>query len=186
MTYKIDAKLIKVLLQNKYRYKDGALVASEASISGTNNIADILVYQLKDCSFFEIEIKISKSDMLADLLKGKHKLYKDVNFKYTPNKFYYAVPSKLVAICIQFISDNNLPYGVIEIVTEGINSSAFSFKKMVRHSFKYSKVIKVVKRPKSLSSHKITSYQRDTFLMRLGSEVATTSRKLLEINTKLT
>jgi len=177
---KITANLIKTLLINKYRYKDGLLVSSEVNLIGTDNIADILAVKQSTKEYFEVEIKISKSDLIKDIHKMKHKSYINPSFK-GPNKFYYAVPTKLVPVCENYIDEHTLPYGIIELVSKSFTEDTFKVNRMKYHSFKYSDILKVVKRPKKLNTYPISDTQFYYFLQRMASELATSSRKLLEI-----
>ena len=95
---KITADVIKVILMHKYRFQDTYLVASEVNVIGSlGAIADLMVYNIKDDVLFEVEIKISKYDLLKDLKKKKHEIYKDLSLPHPCiNRFYYAVPTELV------------------------------------------------------------------------------------------
>lgn len=68
----------------------------------------------------EIEIKISKSDFLADFKKEKH------NKKPYTLLFYYAVPHFMRDYCIDYIKEHNLPYGVISCNDVDINYDSYT------------------------------------------------------------
>lgn len=65
----------------------------------------------------ELEIKVSKSDLLADMKtkKAKHSLYLDPDGTtvHVPNKFYFVVPAELEAETIKYVHENANKYGVI-------------------------------------------------------------------------
>jgi hypothetical protein len=84
-------------------------------------IADVII--LKDKIVTEIEIKISKSDLLNELKKGKEILNYGLVTKHdqmynnimpTPNKYYFCVPTELLEYTIDFANKLNPKYGVIE------------------------------------------------------------------------
>lgn len=70
--------------------------------------------------FIEVEVKVSKSDLLADFKKGKHEVYLDYwknskeagLTKWIPQEFYFAVPAALLGYARNVVE--GLPYGVME------------------------------------------------------------------------
>ena len=168
----IDSKLIKFILMCKFRYKDGLLVTSECGGHG-HGIADIITYNHKKDIMVEIEIKISKQDLKKDLDKMKHILYSYKN-DIQIQKFYYAVPSELVEYCTKFLLDNNLDYGIIEIITDKVDNYNFKKKK-----YDCSELVRVAKQCKKFNNNKPTKNQVITFLNRLSSELILSKKEVL-------
>ena len=179
---KITADVIKVILQHKYRFQDTYLVASEVDVIGSlGAIADLMVYNIKEETVFEIEIKISKSDLLNDLKKAKHTIYKDLSLPHPCiNRFYYAVPTKLLEVALTMIKENELPYGLIEIKSDVIEDNKWSISCLAK-TYTYSKIMKIVKRGSKLSDSKITERQKRNFELRLASEAVNNARRVLEL-----
>jgi hypothetical protein len=114
---KINSNLIKTALLCYYRFKCGCKLACTEFNYGYG-IADILTIN-KENEVIEVEIKISKSDLLSE---GKHKQLKHLmlkesnNTKFlnsTPNRFYFCVPSDLQSEAIEYANDLNSNYGVM-------------------------------------------------------------------------
>ena len=94
-----------------------------------------------ECDFFcvsnsgyciEVEVKVSKSDFLADFKKPKHELFKTILLGGTtnvtaPNKFWYAFPDGMV-------TENIVPRyaGIIAVIDRGGETSPHF--KIVRHA----------------------------------------------------
>lgn len=192
MSMRITSKLIKTVLIHKFRFVDGFFVTSEASVTGSGGaIADLLVYDYKKKSLFEIEIKISKQDLLKDLQKPKHKLYEKASHKNTIaciaciTKFYYAVPTYLVESAKKMIQENNLPYGVIELHEDELKKVQENPTRLKYHNFPYSSVVKIVKRPKKLYEGVPHEGQLEIFYQRMSSELASSGRRILELEKEL-
>ena len=77
--------------------------------------ADILCYNKNEV--IEVEIKISKSDLLHDIEKKKHLKYSVGKVWNMPNKFYYCVPYQLEKDALNLIKKINPNYGLIIIDT---------------------------------------------------------------------
>lgn len=112
---------IKILLMEYYRFEKQHICSSETPMFV--GISDIIAYDFKE-SLIDVEIKISKADLLKDCQKLKHKYYnegipsrrKKLNI---PNKFYFCVPKELESIAVKEAERINSKYGVI--VIEGKN-----------------------------------------------------------------
>ncbi len=101
----VSADIIKATISMAYRDKQ-YLTCTEFRFSHwQGHKKDVLA--VKDDELIEFEIKISKSDLLSDGKKKKHKK------PSTVNKFYYVVPSMLVDDAIKFAEKLNPLYGVI-------------------------------------------------------------------------
>ncbi len=183
---KINSELIKVLLMQKFRFKDTLLVASEVWIPGGGGcVADLLMVNPKTREGMEVEIKVSLSDLRADLKKPKHKLYNSTNRYLSITKSYYAVPTKLVEYCEAFVLENDLPDGIIEIVSDIVGEDSWDLSELNKRYFEISSVVQLVKRPKKFSKCKVNDQQYHDFLLRLSSESANQAKKHLEAKTKL-
>lgn len=115
--------------------------------------ADVLGVNEK--KMIEVEVKISKSDLLADLKKSKHRYYTDQmhgskwETRWVPTHFYYAVPLRLIEDAKTMLIANKLDsYGLIETET-------FS----------------VVKRCKPLHKREPDSHAKFILALRMGSEL---------------
>lgn len=108
----ISSNHLKTAVMADLRFnKKCFLVATEAGIF----YADVLGFDGK--RLIEVEIKISKQDLLSDLKKDKHKYFSNIPpddywSKYIPNQFYYCVPRCLVNEALEMTKD--FKYGVIE------------------------------------------------------------------------
>jgi hypothetical protein len=101
---------MKGALLNYFRFGRGMIVGTEVSVSG--GIADILA--TNKMKFYEVEIKISISDLKADFKNKKHKHYymknpNSINI-FQPNYFYFAIPYGLKEKAIPLIPKL---YGII-------------------------------------------------------------------------
>ena len=107
---KIDSKQFKWALIEYFKYDRGFdLIATEVLN------CDVMAVSKKEV--IDIEIKISKSDFLADFKKHKHykynQLLKDSAYSWNncgPNKFYFAVIPELVDFVVDFIKANTTEY----------------------------------------------------------------------------
>ncbi len=182
---KLTSSIIKVLLMHKYRYKDGYYVSSEVDICGSfGSIADLGIFDSKKKDFFEIEIKISRSDLKKDILKDKHRAYKSGNRYLCISRFYYAVPTSLVNDAKELLEEHSLPYGIIEIISNKDQISDSILEELSTRRMVYSKYIKIIKRSKNITCKNISPLQEQKFYLRLSSEMVSSTRKLLEMNVK--
>ena len=109
MSYVHSADEIKIVLMRYFRFdRSFDLVATEYA-----NM-DVIALDLSREKFVEVEIKISKPDLLKDAKKPKHSEYIRL-LKNTPKQFYYAVPKKLVDEAIRLCNILNPSYGVINV-----------------------------------------------------------------------
>ena len=114
----ISSLHLKTALMCYYRFKRQYIVADEI-YSNFNEIADILVDTGNE--IYEIEIKISKSDLNAEKKKRKHKNAEDEKWLKKrargANKFYLCVPTELIPYAEKWIEEVNPKYGLIEFNT---------------------------------------------------------------------
>ena len=76
-----------------------------------NFSADVIGLNAK--SLYEIEVKRSKSDFLADFKKGKHRLYGSSLMSHCPNYLYFLVPLEMVDWAVLKMREIEAPYGVM-------------------------------------------------------------------------
>tara|TARA_R110000787_G_scaffold198245_1_gene309414 strand:- start:59 stop:550 length:492 start_codon:yes stop_codon:yes gene_type:complete len=147
---------IKTAVMSDYRFnKSFHLVASEVLN------ADVMV--ANDKKSVEIEVKISKQDLLADFKKSKHKKYANVDNHYfdtIPNQFYFCVPFELVDDALKLVKD--LPYGVMK--------------------YDSSQSVCVIKRAKFMHKEKPSQNLCRIIMLRMGSELV--NHKLDKLNIK--
>lgn len=132
---------LKTALMAYWRFKKQSLCCDEVGFAGGNS--DILVDTGKE--IIDIEVKISKSDLKADIKKPKHEANKNQLSQYisVPNKFYICVPTCLVEEAKKWTEEVNPNYGVLEFSEVKYES----YKEYPRY---YDKMIRVVKKAKLL------------------------------------
>lgn len=113
---KITAKHIKGALLHYFRFKRGWVPATEVTYG--LSIADVMVYNAVE--IIEIEVKISKGDLLKEAVdenkKFKHGFSFSTGHYKKPNKFFFCVPTELVDITIEIAKEINNNYGVLEYI----------------------------------------------------------------------
>lgn len=144
---KIDSKVIKASLLYYFRYLRNQICSTEYSYR-CMDFATITKNELLK----EVEIKISKSDLLADKKKRKHHFYKNISTYYVksvifPNYFYYCVPTSLIDEAKLLIDEINDKYGLIEYIEDKHNYARALEKR-----------IQVIKRAKLLHNGKTNVY----------------------------
>lgn len=158
----ISSVFLKTALYAYWRYKRQFVCADEVGICLTD--ADIVV----DTGgfLFEIEVKISKSDLVqGEKRKDKHQRYLAGGHKYTPNQFFICVPTELVPVAKEWVEKVNPKYGVLEYCHDGRR--------------KWEDKIKVARKAKFLHEDQITGNQRDRIVRRLSSARAGTFQDLV-------
>jgi len=115
----MDSRFIKGRLVN-YFYSRGMFAVTEC-YSGFGGIADILAYEMKRKKLYEVEIKVSLSDLRADKKKDKYILYQHLNAGYPSgaDRFYFAVPKIIVKESLKYIEANYPQAGLIVIQNKG-------------------------------------------------------------------
>lgn len=153
----ISSTHIKCALYAYWRYRKQFICADEVGVCQTD--ADIIV----DTGgfLFEIEVKISRSDLIqGEKRKDKHLRYLGQAVKSIPNQFYICVPTKLVDVAKEWATKTNPKYGVLEyVVDDGYR--------------KWEQRIRVAKRAKFLHENKISDWQKERIARRLSSARAT-------------
>lgn len=145
---------IKTKVMHYLRIKRNySLIATEAGRKKRNH-ADILASNFKE--IVEVEVKISKSDLKADFDKNKHARYKNPLTQYTPNKYYFAVPTELVEAALTMTADTG--YGVMEVSNKPLKGPS-------KESF-----VTIIKSADLLKERYCKKLEHE-ILMRLSSEV---------------
>ena len=154
---KITSKHIKAALLANFRFvKQYPIIATEAGAYQ----ADVIALNPLINKYIEVEVKISKSDLLNDLKKLKHHYYKINQGDFIPHQFYYCVPAELVDTALEMIKD--LPYGLIK--HRGL--------KYHRNCRMTEKAVVIIKRAKKLHDGKIQDDVRVTIEHRMASQLA--------------
>jgi len=157
---KMDSDYIKTMIMSNFRFsKQFSFVATEVMY------ADVLSISKDDKKLIEVEVKISKSDLLSDFAKFKHELYRKAQGDFVPHEFYYCVPNELVGEALKMTEDT--PYGVMECRKWRGDLRASSDKILVR------------KRAKKLHKNEIPSTVKNTIVARMASELINCKLKLL-------
>ncbi|TLE13381.1 hypothetical protein LS72_010000 [Helicobacter apodemus] len=111
-----DSKQIKALLFSYFRFKRQFLgVVSEIQLlKDIDDIDDFIAF--KENEIIGVEIKVSRSDFLADFKnKRKHKKHLTPNSLYPLNKFYFCVPQQLSDFAEDFLSKHYPFYGLLVV-----------------------------------------------------------------------
>ena len=140
---------IKACLSAYTRFKYGCgVMATEVG----NFSADFVMY--RKGQLLEVEIKTSKSDLLADFRKDKHKIYKTGKHHWIPNFFYFAVPKELVEVAL--LKGLNYGYGVMVIDEHGM----------------YKDRVRILRRAKPIHVRSVNDKVKRAIVQRLASEMA--------------
>jgi hypothetical protein len=126
--------------------------------------ADILVSNGEE--ILEIEVKVSRGDIVQEKKKKKHFIYHNPSTWYSqfvPNKFYIAVPKNLVPIVTDLTINKN--YGIVQVKKKQITKN----RKEV-----YCKIIKQAK----IIYPKFNEKLHRQIIMRMGSELIRMRMKL--------
>jgi hypothetical protein len=102
---KFSADIIKATVSMAYRDKQYLTCTEFRLNSHRAHLKDVVA--IKHDEMIEFEIKISKSDLLGDAKKKKHRK------EPTVNQFYYVVPKELIDDAINLVKKINSRYGVI-------------------------------------------------------------------------
>jgi hypothetical protein len=117
----MNADEIKAAVAAYFRYdKQAALIAFEASdhLSGwSGEPADVLVVT-DSRLLYEIEVKITLSDLKHDEVKNKHRHFRTDDKNYPVNRFFFAVPNE-IAVNAEEICEKMYPYAGILSVKGG-------------------------------------------------------------------
>jgi hypothetical protein len=154
----ISANIIKATISMAYRDKQYLTCTEFRFREYNSHLKD--VFAVKDDEMIEFEIKISKSDLLGDIKKKKHKE------SPTVNKFYYVVPKDLVLDAVELASRINPSYGVIcfDYAYEGNLMQGIHVEKRAKLLFEKSPV-----KPDILKKvYRRLSYENGRLLMKIA------------------
>lgn len=108
---------IKAALFEYFRFKKGLFCVSEAKLA-YKDIDDFLGFKIGNSHIYNthcVEVKISKSDFLADFSsKEKHKNHA-INYNY----FYFCVSADLIDFASEYLKQNYPNYGLLSINESG-------------------------------------------------------------------
>ena len=117
----MTSNFIKMCLLNYFRFKRGMLCATE--VTTREGLSDVTAVTLDKRLSYEVEVKISISDLKADFKKHKHRIIKKgaKDFKsyyyYFSNYFYFCVPEGILEKTMNIVNQQNVPYyGIIKII----------------------------------------------------------------------
>jgi hypothetical protein len=173
---------IKSTVAGYFRYKRQCpVVAFEASDKlrwAIGEPADVLVVTESRC-LYEVEVKISLSDLKHDLKKNKHFWFSKQPENYPVNRFYFAIPNELtndaIVICKELypyagllsvskfpFSSNALNFGVYEAKTPRIlNHRRLKIEELIFIIKEQSGTVCRLSRDKALMESNYQKVQRD-------------------------
>lgn len=110
---KLNSNIIKSLLFEYFRFKKGFLGVTTEMYLTANNIEDFIAFNRDEV--VSVEIKISKSDFIADFKKKKYS-----SFETRCHKFYFCVPFSLKEFVLGYFKEyrnefNMKSYGVLVV-----------------------------------------------------------------------
>lgn len=166
MTKQVTAKDITASIMANLRFaKQLKLVASEAGYF----CSDVLAMDVDKGKFVEVEVKVSKSDLMADFKKYKHEYYlhqyrnkeplkESRRWKwynsFVPKQFFFAVPERMLEYTLNAVDD--LPYGVICYRDNGLP---------------HHRRVRIEKRATKLHDKAVAPNVVDNVLLRMSSEL---------------
>lgn len=151
----MNSDYIKACLAANFRFiKRCAIMATEVGYFNS----DFLV--IRDNKLVEVEIKLTKSDLLADFRKDKHAIFENKvepnkrQKDFIPNFFYFCVPPELVEVAVSKCIGKK--YGVLKVLDRG----------------RYCDRIRVIKQASKLHENNVTEQVKTKIFSRLSSEMA--------------
>lgn len=156
---KSDDKLstkIKAALFKRFRFElNYSLCASEVNFCGKWGIEDFVAAKYsKNTELIFVEVKISKSDFLADFKKPKHRLIPTAS---KCQKFYYCVSENIAEFALDYLKANYPAYGLMVYKDSEIS--------VIKNA-------KNLKTPKTSSNLPMGYTDIHLLLLRMGSELA--------------
>lgn len=162
---KPNSEIIKTALMSYYRFKRQWICATEVHCSINGEIADVMVDTGTEIR--EVEIKCSKSDLWqGEAKKSKHNWYLS-GHKNIPNAFYICVPTELLEEAQKWVIEKNPKYGIIEFITNRLNSQWLIWEQLVLQN----------KKAKSISSN-YSPLLKEKIVYRMCSELITTNQNI--------
>lgn len=152
----MPAAEVKAMVAGFFRYKSQCpIIAFEASDElkwSSGEPADLLVVT-KSRMLYEIEVKVSLSDLKSDIKKRKHQFFTNAPEYLPVHKFFFAVPNEIDSQALVIVEER-FPYaGLLAVSKFPFNSAALDFG------------VRVIKSPKQLNS-KPLSMKGIVFLVR--------------------
>jgi len=152
-TYPLNSDLIKSLVIARARFANGVfMIATEAGFFNSD-----VLYVNEKGELIEVEVKVSKADLVNDFKKRKHTLFKGEH-EFIPNKFYFCVPKELENDALELTKNTN--YGVM---------TCRNWYGSVRGAM--DRVI-TVKRAKNLHERHVSANVKRSIVQRMSSEIA--------------
>lgn len=173
---KINSDIIKTAVMSYFRFTRGFPCVDEVWGGIGNEICDVLVQS--DKGFYDIEIKISKSDLWhGEAKKNKHIWYKNLlKKKRGPNYFYICVPDYLLEEAEKWVTETNTKYGILVF-----NVSNWKQMYPLGNIRKIQEFIYMSKRPQRLQTD-IDQKLYGVFLQRICSAYINIKQKILAGN----
>ena len=173
----VTANVLKTAIMSFYRFKKGHWVCTE--LTYPQGIADVIAIDTKTGEVIEIEVKISKSDLLSENIhkKEKHEFLESYNKTIpaenihcyidnpAPNKFYFLVPSYLVDVANDYCEEMNPKYGVLKF---NENSHA----RLPENTITY------IRQGRKLHSDNVSQYFKDALIKRVCNDNIVLNRKM--------
>ena len=130
MSERFTAVEIKAMIAGYFRYKKQCpIIAFEASNRlkwATGEPADILVVS-ESRMLYEIEGKLSLSDLKNDKKKGKHYMFRRQSDYLPVYKFYFATPKELSNAALDIVREYYPYAGLLAVSKFPFNSAALDF-----------------------------------------------------------
>jgi hypothetical protein len=162
---KSNSEIIKTALMSYYRFKRQWICATEVHCGINGEIADVMVDTGTEIR--EVEIKCSKSDLWqGEAKKSKHNWYLS-GHKNIPNAFYICVPTELLEEAQKWVIEKNPKYGIIEFITNRLNSQWLIWEQLVLQN----------KKAKAISAN-YSALLKKKIVYRMCSELITTNQNI--------
>lgn len=152
-TYPLNSDLIKSLVIARARFANGVfMIATEAGFFNSD-----VLYVNEKGELIEVEVKVSKADLVNDFKKRKHTLFKG-DHEFIPHKFYFCVPKGLENDALELTK--NTSYGVMTC-KDWYGSVRGAMDRVI-----------TVKRAKNLHERPVSANVKRSIVQRMSSEIA--------------
>lgn len=161
---KLDSSRIKLLLMEYFRYKKQFFGVVSEYRHHLDEVEDFVAF--KNYEIAVVEIKISKSDFLADFKKPKHA----PAYKWWYSHFYFCVTEELKDFVLRYLKENGYKnYGVL-VANNGNGKPYISTARPAKKSEK-SKIFRL-----GVFANE-NRYFLESFIRRVSSEMIIDKRK---------
>ena len=110
---------------------------------------------------YEIEIKVSETDFMADFRKHKHRMY-EIGDSCTPDYFYFCVTKEIESYVTERLQDLDSPYGVL----------VHSFTGKMSHMMSDENTVTVRRQARKLNTQdQNRTRMESSAMLRMGSEL---------------